>query len=439
MKLKAVFLKANKANSMIDTKQFLSAINQIAEEKGIQKEKIIETIEMAIAAAYKKDYGEKGQIIRAKMEPETGAVKMWQVKAVVDESMLKTEEDIAREAEEGYREPQLKELQEGEEEPLKKITFNAERHIMVDDARAIKPDAKPDDEILFDLPPHEDFGRIAAQTAKQVIIQRLREAEREMILSEYKSKEGEVVNAQVQRLEWRNVIMDLGRTTGVLHAEDQIPGEQYRIGDRTKAYIVKVEMTSKGPMIVLSRSHPALVKKLFEMEVPEIASGVVEIKAIAREAGSRTKIAVATSQKNVDPIGSCVGQKGTRVSTVISELNGEKIDIIEWSDDPAELISNALSPAKVLAVELKAETKESKATVPNDQLSLAIGRGGQNVRLAARLTGWKIDVQSSTPAPVLVQAPAPTAEDGIVAPEAGSEPERATEEIQDTPTIKETK
>lgn len=378
---------------MLDTKQFLSAINQIAEEKGIQKDKIIETIEMAIAAAYKKDYGEKGQIIRAKMDPESGAVKMNQIKVVVDESMLKTEEDIAKEAEEGYVPEQPR---DGEEELPKKITFNPERHIMLDDAKKIKKDAEVEDELAFDLQSYDDFGRIAAQTAKQVIIQRLREAEREMVLGEYKSKEGEVVSAQVQRTEWRNIIMDLGKTSGVLHFEDQIPNERYRIGDRMKVYIVRVEMSSKGPMVVLSRAHPILVKKLFEMEVPEIATGVVEIKAIAREAGSRTKIAVATTQESVDPIGSCVGQKGTRVGTVISELNGEKIDIIEWSEDPVVLISNALSPAKVVSVEVDGDTKESTVLVPNDQLSLAIGRGGQNVRLAARLTGWKIDVKPAT-------------------------------------------
>ncbi|OGD31648.1 hypothetical protein A3C91_04315 [Candidatus Azambacteria bacterium RIFCSPHIGHO2_02_FULL_52_12] len=414
---------------MLDTKQFLSAVNQIAEEKGIAKEKVIETIEMAIAAAYKKDYGEKGQIIRAKMDPHTNAITMHQVKVVVDESMLKTEEDIAREAAEDYQEPQVQ-IIEGEEQ-VKKVTFNPERHIMQGEAQKIKPDAAVNDEIMFDLEAYEDFGRIAAQTAKQVIIQRLREAEREMVLSEYKSKEGEAVNAQVQRLEWRNIIFDLGKTSGVMYFEDQIPGERYRIGDRLKVYIVKVEMTSKGPMVVLSRSHPSLVKKLFEMEVPEIATGVVEIKAIAREAGSRTKIAVATTQDSVDPIGSCVGQKGTRVGTVISEINGEKIDIIEWSSDPAVLISNALSPAKVVSVEIKEETKESKVIVPNDQLSLAIGRGGQNVRLAARLSGWKIDVQSLTPAPVEAETPAvetSEAEDGAAQTAEHASEQEATEE-----------
>lgn len=372
---------------MIDTKQFLSALNQIAEEKGIPKEKVIETIEMAIAAAYKKDYGEKGQIVRAKLDSESGGVQMYQVKIVVDESMLRQPE------EEGEEKPVEEIVEEGE---VKKVVFNPERHIMIDEAKEIKEDAALEDEIVFPLAAHEDFGRIAAQTAKQVIIQRLREAEREMVLSEYKSKEGEVVNAQVQRFEWKNVIFDLGKTSAIMFPEEQIPQERYRVGDRMKVYIVKVDMTPKGPMIVVSRSHPLLIQKLFELEVPEIAGGIVVLKSIAREAGSRSKIAVATEQEGVDPIGSCVGQKGTRVGTVISELNGEKIDIIEWSDDPEKLIANALSPAKVLAVNTNPDTRESVAIVPNDQLSLAIGKGGQNVRLAARLSGWKIDVRPAT-------------------------------------------
>lgn len=396
---------------MIDTKQFLSAIHQIAEEKGIAKEKVIETIEMAIAAAYKKDYGERGQIIRATLEAETGAVKMYQVKIVVDESMLRTPEEEAQAESEGETRGH------GEEagDTVKKITFNPERHIMLEDAKAIKSDVAVEEELTFPLETHEDFGRIAAQTAKQVIIQRLREAEREMVLSEYKSREGEVANAQVQRFEWKNVIFDLGKTSAIMYPEEQIPQERYRIGDRMKVYIVKVDMTPKGPMVVVSRSHPLLIQKLFELEVPEVASGVVQLKAIAREAGSRSKIAVATIQDSVDPIGSCVGQKGTRVGTVISELGGEKIDIIEWSSDSEKFIASALSPAKVLSVEINPETRESTVVVPNDQLSLAIGKGGQNVRLAARLSGWKIDVR-------------PAVEEAAVAVEEEGASEERTEE-----------
>lgn len=380
---------------MIDTKQFLSALNQIAEEKGIPKEKVIETIEMAIAAAYKKDYGERGQIIRAKLDAESGQVKMQQVKLVVDESMLRAPE------EEGATEEEVATPAEAteDEDAVRKVVFNPEKHIMLAEAQEINPDAKVDDELAFELASHEEFGRIAAQTAKQVIVQRLREAERETVLTEYKSKEGELVNGQVQRFEWRNIIFDLGRTSAVMYPEEQVREERYRIGDRMKIYVVRVDVTPKGPVVAVSRSHPSLIKKLFEVEVPEIASGVVEIKAIAREAGSRSKIAVSSSQEGVDPIGSCVGQKGTRVGSVISELNGEKIDIVEWSDNPEKFIAHALSPAKALAVEINMEVKEAKVIVPNDQLSLAIGKGGQNVRLAARLTGWKIDVRSTEETP----------------------------------------
>lgn len=386
---------------MIDTKQFLSALNQIAEEKGIPKERVVETIEMAIAAAYKKDYGERDQVIRAKLDPDTGEVKVHQVKKAVDESMLKTPEEIAAEANaEAKAEEGGKTSGEAKEEVVRKIMFNPERHIMLEDARKINPDAKPEDELLFPLEAHEDFGRIAAQTAKQVIVQRLREAERETVFNEYKSKEGEIVNAQVQRFEWKNIVFDIGRASGMMYPEEQVQGERYRMGERMKVYVVRVDVTPKGPVVVVSRSHPTFIKKLFELEVPEIASGVVQIKAIAREAGSRSKIGVMSTQEGVDPIGSCVGQKGTRVGAVISELNGEKIDIVEWSDDPAQFISHALSPAKVLSVEVRGEAAESSVEarqstviVPNDQLSLAIGKGGQNVRLAARLTGWKIDVR----------------------------------------------
>ncbi len=384
---------------MIDTKQFLVAINQIAEEKGIPKEKIIETIEIAIAAAYKKDYGTKSQIIRSTLDPETGQIKVFQIKTVVDETRVKSEEEVTKEEAMSDEErlsflEEEKRKSEEDENYIRKVRFNEDRHIMIDDAKKIKKGAKLDDEIVFPLEPHDDFGRIAAQTAKQVIVQRLREVEREVVLSEFKEKEGEIISVQVQRIEGRNIIVDLGKTTGMMYAEEQVPGEHYRIGERLRVYIVKVETTTKGPVISVSRSHPKMIAKLFELEIPEIASGVVEIKSIAREAGARSKVAVFTDQEGIDPIGSCVGQKGSRIDTIISELNREKIDIVEWSEDPGEFISNALSPAKVLDIEINEEQKEATVTVPNDQLSLAIGKGGQNVRLAAKLTGWKIDVKS---------------------------------------------
>ncbi|MBI1755218.1 hypothetical protein HYR65_02960, partial [Candidatus Azambacteria bacterium] len=267
---------------MIDTKQFLSALNQIAEEKGIPKEKVIETIEMAIAAAYKKDYGERGQIIRAKLDADSGGVQMHQVKIAVDETMLKEPEDETAPVAEDVPKKAGTAEAEGEDEKTRKVIFNAERHIMIKDAKKINPDVNVGDELMFKLETHDSFGRIAAQTAKQVIVQRLREAERETVLAEYKSKEGEIVNGQVQRFEWKNVIFDLGKTSAVMYPEEQVQGERYRIGERMKVYVVRVDVTSKGPVVVISRSHPALIKKVFELEVPEIASGAVQIKAIAR-------------------------------------------------------------------------------------------------------------------------------------------------------------
>jgi N utilization substance protein A len=362
----------------MDLKNFMSAINQLAEEKEIPKKKIMEVIEAAIAAAYKKEYGEKGQIIKAEMDSKTGELKFWQTKSVVEESMLLSEEEIEK-------------RKLGEEEE-KKIKFNPERHVMLEDALKDDPEIKIGDEISIALEEKENFGRIAAQTAKQVILQKIKEVERESVLEEYKNKEGEIVSGIVQRMEGLNVFVDIGKTLGVLGREDQLPGENYRIGQRIKAYILKCEETPRGPMIFLSRSHPKLVTKLFELEAPEVSTGSVEIKAIAREAGNRTKIAVFSEAEGVDPIGAVVGQKGTRVSAVISELNGEKIDVIEYSDEPKKFIANALSPAKIVDVEIIKDNR-ALAIVSNDQLSLAIGKDGQNVRLAARLTGWKIDVK----------------------------------------------
>jgi len=367
----------------MDLKTFTSAISQIAEEKGISPEKVIETIEQAIAAAYKKDYGKKGQIIKAKLDPETGRVRFWRVKQVVDESMIYTEKEL-EEIKKGKKKPK-----EGE----KKIRFNPERHIMLAEAKKIKKSVKVGEEIKIPLKAQEDYGRIAAQTAKQVIIQKLKEAERESIFQEYKEKEGEIVSGIVQRIEGNNVFLDIGKTLGILPKSEQVPGEFYRPGQRLKVFVQSVEQTPKGPRVFLSRSYPKLVSKLFELEVPEIASGEVKIKSIAREPGSRTKIAVATTVEGIDPIGTVVGQRGTRVQAVINELGGEKIDIIEWSETPEEFISNSLSPAKVLEVRILPKNK-ALCIVPEDQLSLAIGKDGQNVRLAAKLTGWKIDVKS---------------------------------------------
>jgi N utilization substance protein A len=366
-----------------DLKTIGSAINQIAEEKGIPKEKIIETIELALAAAYKREYGKKGEVVRARFDPEKGELEFSQVKLVVDESMLKKEEE--------EEEPTLPETFEPGE---RKIRFNADRHIMLEDARKIKDGVLPGEELLFPLETHTEFGRIAAQTAKQVILQKIHEAERELVFDEYKSKEGEVLSGIIQRVEGRTVFVDLGKTVGVVFPDETVPSERYFPGIRMKFYVLSVEENPRGPSVLLSRSHPKFVSKLFAMEVPEIAEGIVEVKSVARDPGIRTKVAVASHDEAIDPIGACVGQKGTRVNTVTAELGGEKIDIIAWSDDPAEFIAHALSPAKVVDVEIRPR-HEARVFVPADQLSLAIGRQGQNVRLAARLTGWKIEVRSS--------------------------------------------
>lgn len=369
----------------MDLKALQAALQQLETEKGVSKDKIILTIEDALSAAYKKDFGKKGQIVHAKFDPENGEMSFAQVKYVVDESMLKTDEESDDEpAEEAG-------VNDGE---VRKIRFNPEHHIMLEEARKIKKNAKAGDEITFPLETKENFGMIAAQTAKQVIIQRIREAEKESIYGEFKKRQGEIMSGIVQRMEGGNVFVDLGRATAILPREEQIRGERYRIGERTRALLFLVEETHRGINLFLSRSHPKFIAKLFELEIPEIASGAVEIKNIAREAGSRSKIAVVSKQDGIDPVGSCVGQKGVRISTIISELGGEKIDIIEWSNNPEDLIGNALSPAKIIEVKVNEKNREAEVTVDEDQLSLAIGKMGQNVRLAAKITGWKIDIKS---------------------------------------------
>lgn len=368
----------------MDIKNFTSAIAQIAEEKGIAVEKITETIEMAIAAAYKKDYGKRGQIIRAKLNPETGEVKFWQIKEVVVKDMVYSEEEKT--------EKTISKKREFSGEEPGKIRFNPEKHIMLEEAKKIKSGIKAGQEIETILTSQKDYGRIAAQTAKQVILQRIREVEKETVFSEYKSKEGEIISGIVQRVEGRNVFIDLGKMLGILAREEQVAGEFYRPGQRLKVFILKVEETPRGAAVFLSRAYPKLISKLFELEVPEISSDQVKIKSIAREPGSRSKIAVSTEVEGVDPIGSMVGQRGTRVMAVINELGGEKIDIIEYSLESEQYIANSLLPAKILEVKILPKNK-ALAIVPDDQLSLAIGKNGQNVRLAAKLTGWKIDVK----------------------------------------------
>ncbi|KKQ53059.1 MAG: NusA antitermination factor [Parcubacteria group bacterium GW2011_GWD2_38_11] len=377
--------------------EFGSAILQIAEEKGIAKSVIIETIEAALSAAYKKDYGKRGQRIRAQFNEVGGDTKFFLIKDVVDETLREfvegaEDEDENAEFEEPARNASHSDAG-GEIEGEEKLPrYNPERDMLLAEAKNIKKDAKIGDVIEIELEPQTEYGRVAAQTAKQVIIQRIREAERDSMFQEYKGKEGEVVSGTVQRIEGRNTYIDLGKSIGVLFPQEQVQGEMLRMGQRVKVYLYKVESDPKGPGITLSRTHPDMVRRLFELEVPEIFAGTVEIKSIAREAGSRTKLAVFSSEEGIDPIGSCVGQKGTRVQAVIEELGGEKIDIIEWNEKAEKFIAAAISPAKVVNVTLNEDRKEAKVSVPEDQLSLAIGKQGQNVRLAAKLTGWKIDV-----------------------------------------------
>jgi len=375
----------------MELKKFKASIAQLAEEKGISEEKVIEIIETAMAAAYKRDYGKKNQKVEARLDEKTGELEFWQLKQVVDESMILSEEELEKMREEQERE--RPEIKKKDSEEKQKVRFNPERHILLKEAKKLEPSIELEGELRIPLKEHQEFGRIAAQTAKQVILQKLKEAEREIILQEYKEKEGEIISGTVQRSGVREVFFDIGKILGLLPKEEQIPGEFYKIGQRFKLFVLRVESSPKGPLVFLSRAFPKFVSKLFELEVPEISAGQVEIKSIAREPGSRSKVAVISNSDEIDPIGSAIGQRGTRVLAVISELGGEKIDIVEYSENPEEYIANALAPAKVLEVKIMPKNK-AVCLVPGDQLSLAIGKEGQNVRLAAKLTGWKIDVDS---------------------------------------------
>ncbi len=381
---------------MFDLKVMNSALDQLEEERGINRDRMIDAIEQALATAYKKEYGKRGQIVRANFDINSGTTSFDQIKIVVDESMIKSEEELEEEGEE-----LIDDVVAVDGDEPKKVRFDEEKHIMIQNAKLIKKDVALGDELVFPLEPKDDFGRIAAQTAKQVIIQKIREAEKDAALTEFGQKEGEIITGHVQRFERGNLYVDLGRVPAVMPYDEQIPGERFRPGERIRALIVRVDETARGIFIKLSRSHPEFLEALFTVEAPELQSGAVEVKAIAREAGSRSKIAVFAHDEHIDPVGSLVGQRGVRVSTVMSELGGEKIDIIEWSEDYQEFIEDALSPAQVMNVTIETEPDPANdvrghatVEVAPDQQSLAIGRGGQNVRLAAKLTGWKIDIMS---------------------------------------------
>jgi len=340
-------------------KDFIRAIEELEKEKGITKETVIEAIEMALISGYKKNYGKAGNV-KVEIDIETGEYKIYSERTVVDEM-----------------------VDEGLE-------------ISLEEARKIDQKFEIGDSVKIQVRPKEEFGRIAAQTSRQVILQKIREAERENIYEEFHGRESEIVTGVVQRISKNNIFVNLGKIEGILTEGELIPGETYRQGDRIKAVILDVKNTSKGASITLSRTHPNLVKRLFELEVPEIYDGVIDIFNISREAGSRSKLAVISNDENVDPVGSCVGNKGTRVKAVVDEIDGEKIDIIVYDKDPAKFIANSLSPATAVKVVINEKTKSALVVVPDYQLSLAIGKEGQNARLAAKLTGWKIDIKSET-------------------------------------------
>ena len=379
---------------MFDLKVINSVLSELEEVRGIPRESIIEAIEAALATAYKKEYGKKGQIIRTNFDILTGETNFFQVKIVVDKSRVIFPDEEG--AEDG---PALDVDSRGglnlEEAKKERVVYNPEHHILIEDAKKIKKDAELDEEIIFPIESKGDYGRIAAQTAKQVIMQKIREAEKTSVVREFGKREGDIITGTVQRIERGNIFIDMGRATGLLPYEEQIPGERFSQGERLRAYLYRVEESPRGVFLRLSRSHPKFLEKLFEAESPELANESILIKAIAREAGYRSKIAAEAKDGHIDPVGALVGQRGVRVSTVMSELRGEKIDVIEWSADAKKFIEEALSPAKVIDITIDEEEKTALVHVAEDQQSLAIGKGGQNVRLAAKLTGWKIDIQSA--------------------------------------------
>lgn len=377
------------------------AIRQICEEKGLAYESVIDAIQSALGAAYRKDFGDKNQNIEVEFDPETGGTRVFDVKTVVEDVDLeelekyeierkKKAEEIAQKFSDSRKRGDNVSAFSMEEDGGPK--FNPKTELMISDARVLKFGSQVGDVLRTELPQAGEFGRMAAMTAKQVITQKLREAEREVVFGEFKGQEGEIIQGTVQRREGRVVLVDLGRTTGIIRPEDQNPNERYNTGDRIKVFVRQVGLTTKGPEILLSRTADEMVKKLFMTEIPEIEEGSVEVKSVAREAGSRSKVAVSTDDNAIDPIGACIGQRGSRIQTIISELSGEKVDIIEWNKNPVMFITNALSPAKISHVDVNEEEKVASVRVVADQLSLAIGKGGQNVRLAAKLTGYKINI-----------------------------------------------
>lgn len=385
---------------MIDLKALQETLGQIEQEKNIPRAKILEAIEHALAAAYKRDYGARGQVIRSHFNPETGDLEFLQVKTVVDESLVKpalTEEQL--------NDPDFVDEVDEEDE---RVRFNAEHHMYLKDAQMMRADAKLEDEMIFPLDnpllDEEEFGRVAALTAKQVIIQKIREAEKEVKLKRYEQLVGTVLSGTIQKVVAGRVFVELApRTIGVIEKEEQAQGEWYQPGDNIKVFLSSAEAGPRGVLLNLSRKNPEIIRELFKAESPEVATGAVEIKSISREAGDRTKMAVMSNDPDVDPIGACVGQRGSRINAVTANLGNEKIDIVVWSEDPLLYVANSLAPAQVIDIEGDVEKREAKVVVAEDQLSLAIGKSGQNARLAARLTGWKIDISGTADHPELAQ------------------------------------
>ena len=343
----------------IETKELIMAIEELEKERGINKEYLLESLEAALVTAYKRNF-DSAENVKVTMDGETGNIRVFSLKQVVEN----VEDDMTE--------------------------------ISLEDAKKEDKNVNLGDTVELEIIPRE-FGRIAAQTAKQVIVQKIREAERNMVFTEYNDRKGEIVSGIIQKAEGGTVILDLGKLEGIMLVKDQIPTENYKVNDKIRAYVLSVEKGIKGaPQVLVSRSHPDFVRKLFEFEIPEIYEGLIEIKSVSRDAGSRSKVAVYSTNENIDPVGSCVGQKGIRIQNIINELKGEKIDVIEWNEDPAIFISAALLPAQVMAVDIKEEEKFAQVIVPDEQLSLAIGKSGQNARLAAKLTNWKIDIKSET-------------------------------------------
>lgn len=394
----------------------LQALETICQEKNISKEVVIQTLESALAAAYRKDYGEPNQNIKVEFDADTGEMKVFDVKIVMEKPPEEEFEENANttNVDANTANTIAKPVAEGEsstEFVEEKPRFNPKLHLTPEEAQILKPGIQIGEEIRTTLTVPSSYGRMAAQTAKQVIMQKLREAERAVLYDDFKSKEHTVVTGVIQRREGRAVLVDFGKLTALMLPEGQAPHEQYRAGERVKVYVESVELKARGAEVIVSRTTPELVRQLFMVEIPEIQHESIEIMGVAREAGSRVKISVKSLKPNIDPVGSCVGQRGARVQTIIHELSGEKIDIIEWAEDPAQYLKNALSPAKTSRMDLDEVTKTATVYVVEDQLSLAIGRNGQNVRLASRLTGWNIDIKKAeAPVEAVEEAPAASEE-----------------------------